>query len=207
MLEAARQVVKTLVLDATIMTDLAKEAGVVKSAMYRYFKSKEETPAYLPILEVDKMTNALKKELAGCADLPQAANCFAKVISKQPLFCALSSDFARILERNIAHDRLVTIKYEFVCVLGDWADALLKPGVVKEKPVAVQFIRSAYVVLAGLWPMKQDRPVVQSAAKEAGLAENASSFEDDFCALLGCLANGMTAQRQFAKKRVPLSGP
>lgn len=193
-LEAARGVVERLGADAATMSGMAKEAGIAQSAFYRYFKSKEEILAHLLVAEADRMTDSMRVHLPECADFPQVADRFAAICADRPLFCALASDLAPTLEHNIPHDRLVAIKREFARVQGDWVDALTDCTPIQNRDTAATFIRSTYVVLAGLWPVTLERPGIREATKEAGLSGTFGSFRDEYARLLICLARGLESR-------------
>jgi AcrR family transcriptional regulator len=192
-LDAARVVIREQGIEAVTMAKLAKEAGTAQSAFYRYFKSKDEIMAHLLIAEADKMTDDLRSGLLDSTDLPQAAKRFAGLCAARPLFCTLASDLARLLERNIALDRLVDIKREFARVMGEWVAVFLDSGAVSQQDIAVQFLRSANIVLAGLWPMTRDRPDVLEAVRQVGLYDPYGDFETEFSAQLTLLADGLIA--------------
>lgn len=190
-LDAAQVTVMRMGLDDVTMADIAKEAGLTQSGFYRYFKSKEEILAHLLIREAEAISGLLSNTTTS-QSLAAFAHHYTAICAERPLFCALASNLAHTLERNISTDRLVLIKQEFGRLLNIWADILLSSGAVKERDKALRFIHAAHVILAGLWPMAQPRPHVKDAAQQAGLPELASTFQQDFTNLLNTFAIGLT---------------
>lgn len=192
-LAAATRVLLRQGIDATTMADMAAEADMVRSAFYRYFKSKEEILVHILVAQAEEMSGELRAALGGVDDLAGAAAIYARICAGRPLFCALTADLARTLETNIAFDRLVIIKQELGRIRQDWMDILAGAGIVADQPAAARFLRNAYVILAGLWPVTHGREVMHQAAIQAGLDVPFGDFQTEFTALLQQLARGMNA--------------
>ncbi|MES0885173.1 TetR family transcriptional regulator [Roseibium sp. SCP14] len=198
-LEAAQNVIRREGIEALTLAGIAAETGITKSAFYRYFKSKEEILAYILISEAHRITDQLGAKVHSCNSLRQFAAVFAETCARQTLFCTLAADLARILERNIALDRLTDIKREFAKILREWTDLLLDASVTTDRVTAIEFVRSAYVTLSGLWPMTQERPVVQQAIRQAGLDGGFSDFEREYTRLLKIIANGLVCDQAASR--------
>lgn len=190
-LSAAERAVNELGMDQVTLQHIAKDVGIAKSAFYRYFKSKEEIFAYLLIMQADEITEEFRDGLAECKDLNAFVALFAAICAKRPLFCTLLCDLARTLERNIALEQLIPIKREFGRVLGNWITLLTASHLNIDGPKAIKFVRTAYVVMAGLWPITQNRPMTLQAAKEAGLEETFGEFEVELKTLLRVYVKGL----------------
>lgn len=192
-LAAATRVLLRQGIDATTMADMAAEAEMVRSAFYRYFKSKEEILVHVLVAQAEEMSTELQAALAGAHGLAGAAAPYAHVCANRPLFCALTADLARTLESNIAFDRLVIIKQELARIRQDWVQIMVSTGIVTDPRAAAGFLRNAYVILAGLWPVTHGREVMHQAAIQAGLDVPFADFQTEFSALLQQLARGMDA--------------
>ena len=190
--EAARVVVLRKGGDAATLADFAAEVGISKSAFYRYYKSKEEILAALLLEEAQRVGTALKLAAPGSDSLVEFAPAFADACATHPLFCALAADLASVLERNIEVERLAVIKRQFAAALYEWSEMLRRAGVVDDAATAAAFMRGAYIILAGLWPVTQERPTVAKAKKLAGV-EGFGRFEQEYAALLRIHALGLMA--------------
>lgn len=102
-----------------------------------------------------------------------------------------SVGLARTLERNIAFEHLIPIKREFGRVLGNWIALLTASHLHIDGPKAIKFVRTAYVVMAGFWPITQNRPMILQATKEAGLEETFGEFEAELTTLLRVYVKGL----------------
>lgn len=193
-LEATKEIIQQEGVDAVTMTRIAATTAISKAAFYRYFKSKEEIFAFVLIAQADEMTHQLRLHASRESRLDRFAIRFAETCAENPVFCILATDLARMLEPNIELDRLVEVKRGFNQILQDWVVMMLEEGIVTKPDIATQFIRSAYVVLAGLWPATQSRPTVKEAMRQAGMTEGFSSFEAEYAQLLQHIANGLTPE-------------
>ena len=188
---AARQVALRDGPDALTLAGIAAETGITKSAFYRYFRSKEEILAWLLMSESRTMAEDMRVALAGCRDLTEAGAAYVDLCVKRPLFCKLASDMGANLEQNISLEALIAIKQESARQLEDWCNVLLDLNIVTDKMKAVLFIRTAYVILAGLWPITNRSAIVREASEQAGLNHSFISFRDEFHQILTGYARGI----------------
>lgn len=190
-LAAAERLVERHGAQAVTMAALAEEAGLVKSAFYRYFQSREELLAYVLIEQAEAITEPLARAAADSADLAAFAPAYARLCAARPVFCELSSQLRQTLETNIAQPRLVAIKTELARLANEWVERLCVAGVAESPAQGFFFVRSSYVLMSGLWPMTRARPAALArAADEAGVQHGFEDFEQEFAALLACLARG-----------------
>lgn len=188
---AARRVALRDGPDALTLAGIAAETGITKSAFYRYFRSKEEILAWLLMSEARTMAQDMRMAMAGCEDLVQAAAAYVDLCADRPLFCKLVSDMGANLEQNINIDALIAIKQESARQLDDWCNVLLDLNIVTDKMKAVLFIRTGYVILAGLWPITNRAEIVRYASEQAGLNHSFVSFRDEFHQILTSYARGL----------------
>ncbi|WP_037255879.1 TetR/AcrR family transcriptional regulator [Kibdelosporangium aridum] len=103
MLDAARNLALDKGVRAVTMTDIAAEIGVHKSAVLRYFETREAV--FLELLTegwaewVDACVPAV--EAAG-SDPVEVARAIAETLSKRPLFCDLLAHAPMNLERGVS---------------------------------------------------------------------------------------------------------
>lgn len=190
-LVAARAVALRDGTDALTLAGIAKETGITKSAFYRYFRSKEEILAWLLMSEAKTIAEDMRQALADCKNLVEAASAYVDLCAERPLFCKLASDMGANLEQNINLESLIAIKQESARQLEDWCNVLLDLDIVTDKMKAALFIRTAYVILAGLWPITNRSAIVRKASDQAGLDYAFISFRDEFHQILTSYARGL----------------
>ena len=190
---AARQVALKDGLDALTLAGIAAETGITKSAFYRYFRSKEEILAWLLMGEAALMAQDMRNHMAGCKNIVEAADRYVSLCVAKPMFCRLVSEMATNLEQNIAQEPIIAIKKESARQLEEWRQILLELGIVSDPMQAVHFVRTAYVILAGLWPVTNRNEDARQASQEAGLGHSFTSFEDEFRLILVTYARGLMA--------------
>src|ERR1700739_3419902 len=105
-LEAARSLAATRGVRQVTLTDIAEAVGMHKSALLRYFETREEIFLILTAEGWSEWTSALRNELVQ-REKPSAAvvaGIFAKTLTARPLFCDLLAQAPLNLERNVSLD-------------------------------------------------------------------------------------------------------
>src|SRR5262245_13307215 len=107
LLEAARRLMRSHGLEEVGLSAIAREAGVVKSNVYRYFGSREEI--LLEVLGEDAGAwladfERATAELDGSDDITAVAAAIARTVAARPLTCELIAVVAGVLERNASRE-------------------------------------------------------------------------------------------------------
>src|SRR6476661_1620566 len=164
---AAKQQREQAILDAAAMlgaergirrvtlTDIAEVVGMHKSAMLRYFETREQIFLRLTATGWQDWSQALRAELATLADpSPGAvAEAFATTLVARPMFCDLLAQAPLNLERNVS---LETVR-AFKLVTHNEVDAIVKvmrrllPGLTERDCIDV--IATATSVSGAFWQM------------------------------------------------------
>lgn len=94
------------------LTDIADAVGLHKSALLRYFETREEIFLILSGDAWREWSSVLRKELAQLKELSPAAVAaiFAKTLIARPLFCDLLAQTPLNLERNVSLDAVRQFK-------------------------------------------------------------------------------------------------
>jgi AcrR family transcriptional regulator len=94
------------------LTDIAAEVGMHKSALLRYFETREQIFLDLTAEGWREWSAALRAELGRHerATAPEVADAFAATLSARPLFCDLLAQAPLNLERNVSVEAVRAFK-------------------------------------------------------------------------------------------------
>jgi AcrR family transcriptional regulator len=93
------------------LTDIAHEVGIHKSAVLRYFETREEIYLRLTAQGWQDWARAVRTELTDGATGPEPlANALTSTLAQRPLFCELLAHAALHLERNVSTDSVRDFK-------------------------------------------------------------------------------------------------
>jgi AcrR family transcriptional regulator len=146
------------------LTDIAQAVGLHKSAMLRYFETREQIFLKLTAAGWRDWSAALRQELgqleAG-APAGTVAEAFAQTLTARPMFCDLLAQAPLNLERNVSLDsvrsfKLVTL--EEVAAIS--AELTRLRGLTEQQSVDV--IATATSLAGALWQMATPGPEVQA---------------------------------------------
>jgi AcrR family transcriptional regulator len=162
-LDAARRLGERRGIRQVTLTDIAEAVGLHKSAMLRYFETREQIFLTLTAAQWRTWSQALRARtgaLSAGADAAVIAAAIADSLVERPLFCDLLAQAPLNLERNVSLDsvrafKLVTL--EEVDALAAEFGRLL--GLAQEQ--AVDVIATATSLAGALWQMATPGPEIQ----------------------------------------------
>lgn len=198
-LDAARKVLDEGGIEAVTLAAIAREAGVVKSNLYRYFESREEILFRLMLEESEALIDegvAHLAPLAGSGDIPALARIMAADFTARPRFCLLISQMAPILERNISVETLIGMKREVVGLLFRMSEAISAAIPTLGPEAALQGLHMVIHNIAGLWPMANPPEAVTKALEQPDLAFMKQEFEDAAAAAIAAIFEGVRVLQQ-----------
>jgi AcrR family transcriptional regulator len=145
------------------LTDIAQAVGLHKSAMLRYFETREQIFLKLTASGWRDWSAALRQDLAQLepgARPEVIAEAFAQTLTARPMFCDLLAQAPLNLERNVSIDsvrsfKLVTL--EEVAAIAAELERLLS----LTEQQAVDVIATATSLAGALWQMATPGPEVQ----------------------------------------------
>ncbi|MZE67940.1 TetR family transcriptional regulator [Streptomyces sp. SID5789] len=161
-LEAARALGSRRGIREVTLTDVAAEVGMHKSALLRYFETREQIFLDLTAEGWREWSAALRACLTACerAAPTAVAEAFAATLSARPLFCDLLAQAPLNLERNVSLEAVRTFKLgtlEEVAQIGAELDRLL--GLSEEQ--AVDTVATATSMAGALWQMATPRAALR----------------------------------------------
>jgi AcrR family transcriptional regulator len=163
-LDAAAQLGTERGIRTVTLTDIAQAVGLHKSAMLRYFETREQIFLKLTAAGWQDWSAALRQDLGQLqpgAPAEVIAEVFAKTLTARPMFCDLLAQAPLNLERNVSIDsvrsfKLVTL--EEVAAITAELQRLL--GLTELQ--AVDVIATATSLAGALWQMATPGPEVQA---------------------------------------------
>ncbi|SFJ99736.1 transcriptional regulator, TetR family [Pseudovibrio ascidiaceicola] len=186
-------------IENTSLSAVAREVGLAKSSLYRYYESREQILVALLQEEADLMIADFKKSLSepkSKQDLTSIAKLWAKVCFAHPRLCLLVSQLSPILEHNLSTQRIVEAKLQFLQrhhqmakILGAALPYISEAGAL----AAVQYV---FTIVAGLWPMKAERKHALAALEHPELAHLKTNFEDTLASAIELCLLGILAKEQ-----------
>ncbi len=196
-LRAATHVLDRDGIDAVTLAAIAKEAGVVKSNLYRYFESREEILFRLMIIETAALTETGLKNLEALkrrGDIAAIAQTFATDCAQNPRFCLLISHMAPILEHNISVQQLIEMKKEAVGLLLQTASALHRALPALGEAGSIEAVHMIIHHIAGLWPMANPPAPVEEALQHPDLAFLKQDYLQSMIAATEVILEGICAR-------------
>jgi AcrR family transcriptional regulator len=154
-LDAARKLALREGIRAISLADIAGEVGMHKTALLRYFETREEIYLRLAIDAWQDWVDAIDTELRSLADddIEGVAVAFARTLNVRPLLCDLFTHLALNLERNVTTETLLTFKVTALTAVRKIASAvrIVLPDVTE--PDAIDFVGAVVSIAGALWPI------------------------------------------------------
>ena len=178
------------------LNELARQARMTKSNVYRYFENREALLLALLEEESELWRRELEGRLAAApgATVEQIAQAFAGSSAAFPLMCRLLSILPTILEHNVSGERLATFKLGTLALAANVARQL--HGCQPSIPVEgyVEFIRQALASMIGLWPLSHPCDALVEVLAAPELRPLRYHFETDLASALSLMLRGLAPQ-------------
>ncbi|WDI94233.1 TetR/AcrR family transcriptional regulator [Xanthomonas campestris] len=153
------------------INELARQAQMTKSNVYRYFESSEAVLIDVLVEEYAGWQAELGAALAGGkrkATVESIAAVFAQTLCARPLLCRLTSIMPSILERKLSFERMVEFKLNLLALRHQAAQALHARLPTMSVQAFDEVIKHALPLIIGLWPLSHP---VDVAAQVIALPE------------------------------------
>lgn len=152
-LEAAAGFFQSQRFEDISLADIARQAGVSKAALYRYFPSKEALFLGLYLKQLEAL---VKAPLASDLPLWQA---MTRQLMAHPLFCRLTAILHSVLEQNLDASQARAFKVELLKHFSTLAQRLqTEKGLSAEQ--ALRYLMQTQQSLIGCWAVSHPAPVV-----------------------------------------------
>lgn len=175
------------------LNELARQARMTKSNVYRYFENREELLLALLEEEMGQWQSDLRERLTATprATAQIVAGAFAASSVAYPLMCRLFSILPSIIEHNVSVERVTNFKVNAVVAMGDVADQLhhCLPSIPSSDHLV--FVRQAMALMIGLWPLSHPPDALAQVMLLPELQPLRYDFETDLAAGLLLLLGGL----------------
>lgn len=193
LLEAARRLLGATGLAEVGLSAIAREAGVAKSNVYRYFGSREEILLAILTDDVAGWLATIERELAplaGAGDPTKVAQILARSIAALPRTCELIASVA-VLERHLTDEAAAVFKAHMLELSIRIRNALhvALPAISIER--AAGLVRYLHALIAGLWPMAHPGPATSNVLRGREYASLVVEFETDLRGALRAMLTGL----------------
>ena len=198
-------VARALLLDgldtqALSLNELARQAGMAKSNVYRYFESREAVLLELLWQEWGLFAADLRSSLSArpnqAGSIEEIARVFAHAVAQRPLLAQLSSILPSIIEHNVSLEHIRDFKRASLALIHEFARVFHErlPSI---PPAAFEeFGHHAFILMIGLWPISHPSEVVAEALRAPEFAPFRHDFERDFARGLLLLLRGLSRENQ-----------
>lgn len=195
-LQAARTLAKEHGIRAITLTEIANTIGMHKSALLRYFETREQIFLVLAGQGWREWSPAFRAELsrAETIDAGLAARIFARTLVARPLFCDLLAHVPLNLERNVSVARVRDFKLialEEVAAIVSYLKGRLDLSTMQ----AANVVSTAVAMAGALWQMATPGPDVARLYREEPLLAHAIvDVEPRLADILSGLITGYLAE-------------
>ncbi|HZG88880.1 MAG TPA: TetR family transcriptional regulator [Pseudonocardia sp.] len=172
-LDAARALALRDGIGSVSLAAIAADIGMHKSALLKYFGTREEIFLRLAETEWNEWASATVAALAaGPSDEDRVVDVLTRSLVDRPLLCQLLTHSTLTLERNVSLDAVRRSKVAATGAVAAVSDALHRtlPGFSRDN--CFELLGAAGLVSAGLWQVAHPPPVVVALYAEPGLSIN-----------------------------------
>ncbi|MFF5521826.1 TetR family transcriptional regulator [Streptomyces coeruleorubidus] len=198
-LEAARGLALREGTRNVTLGDIAGEIGMHKTALLRYFESREEIYLRIATEACQDWAQALDQELKALSenDLNGVAEAFARTVNARPLLCDLFAHLSLNLERNVSPQSLLAGKLSGVAAFEEIVGAVrvVLPDLTEAE---VRGLLGAVTTLAAsAWQVTNPPPAAEQVFREnPALARSVSAFLPPIARFTETYILGLRARRQ-----------
>jgi AcrR family transcriptional regulator len=171
-LDAARELALRDGVGGVSLAGIAAEVGMHKSALLKYFETREEIFLRLAETEWREWAAGLGAALSGTeAECAPVADVLARSFTERPLFCQLLLHSPLTLERNVSIEVVRTFKRAALDTAQDVVRALQRTLPALTAQACLELLAMTAIAAAGLWQAAHPPPqVVALHAEEPGSA-------------------------------------
>jgi AcrR family transcriptional regulator len=170
-LDAARALAERDGVGGVSLAGIAADVGMHKSALLKYFGTREEIFLRLAEQEWRQWADATVADLDGGQAAEAASERVARVLSRsladRPLFCQLLIHSTLTLEHNVSLDAARSAKAAAMRAADAVADAVHRALPELDRPVCFELLATTAIVAAGLWQAAHPSPVAAALKAES----------------------------------------
>jgi len=181
-------------LEKASLNAIAREAGLSKANLYRYFESREAIFLDLAMEDYTEWVGAVEQALAplaGSDDEQAVVAALVRTFAERPRLCSLASSLSSVLEHNVSVDVVVAFKTRMMTVVLRLGNAVQVAMPSLSMEATRQFLLVANFLVAGMWPSANPPPAVVEALQRPELEFACIDFERDLTAALVAQMRGL----------------
>jgi AcrR family transcriptional regulator len=177
-------------LAALSLSALARQAGMAKANVYRYFASREALLLALLWAEWAPVEAALRGPPPPTGPLrpDQLAALLTRLLTDAPLLCALITALPSVLEQNLSAEAVAQFKRQTLDSMQAVGAALHATCPALSAEAHGQLLHDALALVAGLYPFAHPAPAAAAAMADPAFAPLRRDFEADLLRFLRALA-------------------
>jgi AcrR family transcriptional regulator len=197
-LEAARRLALRDGVRNISLADIAGDVRMHKTALLRYFGTREEIYLRIATEEWHEWGKALSANLGELphGDVPGIAKAFARSLQERPLLCDLLTHAPLNLERNVSISAVITFKLAAMTGVAMLNDAIrgLLPALTEDD--GNELLVGITTLAAGLWQLGHPPPnVAKLYVEHPAMSHTKIEFGSAITRLTETLALGLLAKR------------
>jgi AcrR family transcriptional regulator len=196
-LDAAAQLLADGGLDRVGLNAIARQSGLTKSNLYRYFESREQILLELLIADEAAWVTSLEvalAPLAGSNDARAVGSAVARTLCEHERLCLLTTVLATVLEQNVSLETVVAFKQQALALSIRISNALYTALPEHGLPAIAEFAHYVHALVAGLWPITHPADVVEEAVERPEFAIFRHDFETDLRRSIVLLLIGLKSE-------------
>lgn len=200
-LGVARELLAVTEPAAVSLRELAREVGLAKSNVVRYFPTREAV--FLAVLaedfdafldDVGARLPRLDRRRSVASQRRLIASALAEALADHPRLCDLLAACQTVLEHNVPAETA----REFKAIARQWltglADCVQAAEPRLDPTAAAEFAGHVWVLVAGVWPMANPNPVVAAVLAEPEFEDMSVDFVPALTRALTVLLAGLSAE-------------
>jgi AcrR family transcriptional regulator len=194
-LDAARELAERDGVGAVSLAGIAAQVGMHKSALLKYFETREEIFLRLAETEWREWAAGLMAALSGIGPEPRdVADVLARSVADRPLFCQLLLHSPLTLERNVSLEVVHAFKQGINKALLDVLPALQRalPGL--DQDACTDLLMMSGIVASGLWQGAHPSPQVRALHEADPKAIRYPDFAETLTRFLRTYVTGLLQQ-------------
>lgn len=195
---ARRMLIERLDVQSLSLNELARQAGMAKSNLYRYFESREAVLLELFIEEWTAWRSELESGLARVAQredrLTALVALLGQTTARFPLMCHLMHALPSVLEHNIGVEVIRAFKHNGMMYIGALSERMQAAVPQFTSKQHAELMRHWVTLVVGTWPLANPSDNARQAMRDAALASVRYDFSADLTRGLRLIALGIDSE-------------
>lgn len=195
-LEAARSLFSELAYEEISLNGIAREAGISKANIYRYFSTREEI--FLVIYEAEQIVfvraliNRLQ-QMASVDNVSEMTQVWVETLLQHETLLNLIPQLSISMERNSSVEQLIKFKKQGYTTYQELLESLVSVFPRLNQQQWIMVIQCTYSMIAGLWPLSNPSENLLEALRHPEVNQPPWEFESTMTYGLSALIHGAIA--------------